>query len=28
MDAERENILQMFGVPLSGGSNSLFGFEA
>lgn len=28
MDAEREDILQMFGVPLSGGSNSLFGFEA
>lgn len=28
MDAEKDDILQMYGVPLTGGSNSLFGFEA
>jgi Ca2+-binding RTX toxin-like protein len=28
MDADSEDILQLFGVPLTGGTNSLFGFEA
>ena len=28
MDAEEHDILQMYGVPLTGGSNSLFGFES